>query len=178
MTNRPGIFLDRDGVINRAVIRDGRPFPPASPEDLEILPGVPESIAALVDAGYVVVVVTNQPDVGTGVQRQDVVDLIHEKVRRLVPVHEIRACYHTDRDGCGCRKPLPGMLLSAAAAWSIDLGRSYMVGDRWRDIGAGRAAGCRTILVGSGYGETMPDRPDLVVDSLSQATEFILNSRV
>lgn len=178
MTNLPGIFLDRDGVINRAVIRDGRPYPPPSPEALELLPGVPESVTALREAGYIVVVVTNQPDVATGVQTRDAVERMHETIRRLVPVHEIRACFHTDADRCTCRKPLPGMLMDAAAAWSLDLGRSYMVGDRWRDISAGRAAGCRTILVGSGYGEAMPDRPDLVVGSLSEATDFILSSRV
>jgi D-glycero-D-manno-heptose 1,7-bisphosphate phosphatase len=172
------VFLDRDGVINGAIVRGGRPHPPSSPAELEILPGVPAAVAELRGAGYMVIVVTNQPDVAKGVQTRAAVEAIHEQIVALVPVDDIRICYHDDRDGCACRKPRPGMLLEAAARWSIDLERSYMVGDRWRDVGAGRAAGCRTILVGDGYGEPMPERAHAVVASLAEASALIVSRRI
>jgi D-glycero-D-manno-heptose 1,7-bisphosphate phosphatase len=171
------VFLDRDGVINRAVVRDGRPYPPASVEELELLPGVPEAIETLRRAGFLVIVATNQPDVATGVQRRDVVEAMHERLRRDLAVDDIETCYHVDEDACACRKPKPGMLLAAAERWSIDLTQSFMVGDRWRDIGAGRTAGCATILVECGYDERKADTPDAVVSSLVEAAEFILDNR-
>jgi D-glycero-D-manno-heptose 1,7-bisphosphate phosphatase len=171
------VFLDRDGVLNRAVLRHGRPYPPDSVEDLEILPGVFEAMTALRAAGYRLIVATNQPDVATGRQRLAVVEAIHQRLRAALPIDDVRACYHTDRDGCPCRKPKPGMLREAAAAWALDLTRCFMVGDRWRDVGAGRAAGCRTILVGDGYGEPFADRPDAVAGSLREASDLILCRR-
>src|SRR5262249_23190685 len=120
------------------------------------------------------VVVTNQPDVATGHQRREVVEAMHERIRALVPVDAIKVCYHTDADDCGCRKPRPGMLLEAAAERSLDLSRSFMVGDPGRDVEAGRAAGCRTILVGDGYGERFPGPPDATAGSLEEAAGLIL----
>lgn len=169
------VFLDRDGVINRAVVRGGRPYPPATVGELEILPGVAEAVGALRQAGYRVIVATNQPDVATGVQNREVVEAMHARVRAELAVDDIRVCYHTDRDGCACRKPKPGMLLAAAKDWSLDLGLCVMVGDRWRDIGAGSAAGCRTILIGGGYGEPFAVAPDAVAASLSEASRLILD---
>jgi D-glycero-D-manno-heptose 1,7-bisphosphate phosphatase len=99
---------------------------------------------------------------------------MHERIRYLVPVHGFKVCDHGDAECCSCRKPRPGMLLEAAAEWSLDLRRSYMVGDRWRDVSAGRAAGCRTFLVGDGYGESFADAPDAVVGSLLEASVLIL----
>ena len=169
------VFLDRDGVINRVVLREGRPHPPSSVEDVSYLPGAAEAMQALRKAGFRLIVVTNQPDVGTGAQRREVVEAIHDELRRRFPIDDVRVCYHVDQDGCACRKPKPGMLLDAARAFSLDLGRSVMVGDRWRDIEAGRAAGCRTILVRGGYAEREPRRPDAVVHSLAEASELILS---
>jgi D-glycero-D-manno-heptose 1,7-bisphosphate phosphatase len=172
------VFLDRDGVINRAVVRGGRPYPPASVGELELLPGVAEAVATIRRAGYRVIVVTNQPDVATGVQRREVVEAIHGRVRAELEVDDVQVCYHADGDECPCRKPKPGMLLAAAADWSVDLGLCFMVGDRWSDIGAGRAAGCRTILVGDGYGEPFAQAPDAVAGSLAEASRLILNGWV
>ena len=177
MTGRRAVFLDRDGVINRAVVRGGRPYPPDGPDGLEILPGVAEAAARLRGAGFLVIVVTNQPDVAKGRQRREVVEAIHDRIRATVPLDDVKVCYHDDDDGCACRKPKPGMLLEAASGCSIDLGRSFMVGDRWRDVSAGRAAGCRTFLVGDGYGEPFPDAPDAVVGSLAEASVRILSQR-
>ena len=172
------VFLDRDGVINRAIVRSGRPYPPLSAEEMEFLPGVGEAIHMLKDAGFRLIVVTNQPDVATGVQRQVVVEAMHERIRREFPIDDIRVCYHVDQDDCTCRKPKPGMLLQAAAEWTIDIPRSFMVGDRWRDIGAGKAAGCRTIRLGDGYHEAQPDEPDCVADSLLAASKLIIAGQV
>ncbi len=177
MSGRPAVFLDRDGVINRAVIRGSRPYPPDRLEDLELLPGVVEAAMALRAAGFALVVATNQPDVATGRQCREVVEAMHDRIRALVPLDAIKVCYHTDADGCNCRKPRPGMLLEAAAEWSVDLAESFMVGDRWRDISAGCAAGCRTILVGDGYGETFPQPPDASAGSLREAAGLILSWR-
>jgi D-glycero-D-manno-heptose 1,7-bisphosphate phosphatase len=175
---RAAVFLDRDGVLNEAVVRDGKPYPPDSLETLRICDGVAEGLEALRAGGYRLIVVTNQPDVGAGRQQQDVVEAIHDHMRHRLPLDEVRVCYHVDADGCECRKPKPGMLLGAAAAWQIDLGRSFMVGDRWRDIEAGRAAGCRTILIGSGYAERPATGFDQQVESLLEASRFILNQEV
>ena len=169
------VFLDRDGVLNANVERDGRAVAPVRLEDFRLLPGVGDAVRRLKAAGFQVVVVTNQPDIGTGRTAREIVDAMHTELRRHVPVDDIRICTHVDADGCGCRKPRPGMLLEAAAERGIVLGRSYMVGDRWRDVGAGNTAGCTTILVGAGDG-TGPGghRPAATVPALPEAVDLIL----
>ena len=164
------VFLDRDGVINKVTLRQGRPHPPSSLDTLEFLPDVAEAIEALRNAGFVVIVVTNQPDVATGVQQQAVVEAINRRVQETFHVDDVKVCYHVDSDGCSCRKPKPGMILTAEAEWSLDLEGSFMVGDRWRDIEAGKAAGCRTIFVDAGYAERKPENPDAAVNSLLEAS--------
>ena len=171
---RQAVFLDRDGVINRADVKDGKSYPPALIEDLEILPGVREAIADLHQAGFLIVVVTNQPDVATGIQSLEIVEAMHRKLREMLLIDDIKVCYHAESDGCGCRKPKPGMLLEAACEHSIDLTRSYLVGDRWRDISAGKAAGCFTFFIDYGYEERSVDAPDMVVHSLAEARQVIL----
>jgi D-glycero-D-manno-heptose 1,7-bisphosphate phosphatase len=168
------VFIDRDGVINRAVVRDGRPYAPETLGEFELLPGVPEAMAVLRAAGFRLIVVTNQPDVGAGRQSQEVVESMHAQLRKTLPIDDVRVCYHTDADGCDCRKPKPGMLLAAARDWDIDLRASTMVGDRWRDVGAGRAAGCKTILVESGYDDLPAEGYDAAVTSLLEASQLIL----
>ena len=172
--SRRAVFVDRDGTLNRAVVVDGKPYPPSTIGEFELLPGVREGLVSLKAAGYLVVVVTNQPDVATGRQSSEVVDAMHTKLRSKLPIDDIRVCFHTDEDGCGCRKPLPGMLLAAADELGIDLSSSYMVGDRWRDIEAGQAAGCRTIFIRSGYTERQPEQYDLGVDSFAAASLAII----
>jgi D-glycero-D-manno-heptose 1,7-bisphosphate phosphatase len=169
------VFLDRDGVINGAVVRDGKPYPPDTAEELVILPGVSEALLNLRRADFRTIVVTNQPDAATGKQRREVIDTINDRLKRELAIDDIRVCWHVDADECSCRKPKPGMILDAAAAWDIDLARSWMVGDRWRDIGAGRAAGCRTILIDCGYRERRAEGPDFTVGSLDEASVLIMN---
>ncbi|MBE3133192.1 MAG: HAD family hydrolase [Acidobacteria bacterium] len=172
---RRAVFLDRDGVINRAIVRDGRPYPPATIEAVEVLPGVADGLARLHDAGFRLVVITNQPDVARGTQRRDVVDAIHARLASLLPINEFRVCDHDDGDLCACRKPQPGLLLDAAREGGLSLADSYLVGDRWRDVEAGRAAGCRTIFIDYHYAERRPDAPDVTVQSLAEAADWILN---
>jgi len=169
------VFLDRDGVINRAVIRDRRPHSPAGPGDLELFPDVGESLVRLRDAGYRLVVVTNQPNVARGIQSREVIDAMHQVLMRALPLDEIRVCPHDDADGCACRKPAPGLLLSAARETGLDLAGSFMIGDRWRDVEAGRQAGCRTVFIDWGYDEPRPRRPDFTASSLTEAVDWILS---
>ncbi|MFZ2302838.1 MAG: HAD family hydrolase [Gallionella sp.] len=167
------VFLDRDGVINRAVVRDGIPYPPATIDDFELLPGAERAMRALRKAGFLIVVVTNQPDVATGVQRREVVEAMHDKLRAAGLCDDIKVCYHVDASGCDCRKPKPGMLIEAAREWHIDLARSFIVGDRWRDVAAGKAAGCYTFFIDYEYRERRADNPDAVVVSLEDASRLI-----
>lgn len=169
------VFLDRDGVINRAIVQNRKPYPPSGLDELEILPDVPEALARLRAAGFRLIVVTNQPDVARGKQTRKAVETIHSVLRAQLPLEEFRVCYHDDADGCACRKPAPGMLLQAAEDANLDLGTSFLVGDRWRDIEAGRRAGCTTVLIDYHYAETEQSRPHVRVSSLSEAVDWILN---
>ena len=170
------VFLDRDGVINRAIVRGGKPYPPDSLESLEILPGVAEALQSLRAAGFLNVVVTNQPDVATGKQRREVVEVINHHLYVNLSLDAIKVCYHAAADECDCRKPRPGMLLEAAREMNIDLATSFLVGDRWRDVGAAHAAGCQALFIDYSYDEKVPDKPYVAVNSLADAAEFILQS--
>jgi D-glycero-D-manno-heptose 1,7-bisphosphate phosphatase len=177
-TNR-AVFLDRDGVINRPLIVDGKPYPPHKIADFEILPGVDQACSNLKNAGYLLVVVTNQPDVGRGILKKEVVESIHETMMRQLPVDRVEVCYHAGTEfgeECECRKPQPGMLVNAAIALDVDLSRSFMVGDRWRDISCGKRAGCLTIFIDWDYNELLREQPDFRVANLSEAVEWILRT--
>ena len=168
------VFLDRDGVINRAIVRDGKPFPPANIGQLEVLPGVSEALEKLHAANYLLIVVTNQPDVARGTAKKEDVEEINARLSSQLPIDQFRTCYHDSSDGCNCRKPLPGSILDAAKEYQIDLSKSFMIGDRWRDIEAGAAAGCKTFFVNYRYSEKIPDTPDFIVSSLLEAEKIIL----
>ena len=171
---RRAVFLDRDGVLNRALVRDGKPYPPASVAELEMLPGVGQALAALHEAGFLLIVVTNQPDVARGTTNREDVEAINAALGEALPLDEFRTCFHDSGDDCDCRKPKPGALLAAAAAHNIDLRKSFMVGDRWRDAEAGERAGCTTIFIDYGYQEKQPASVDYSVRSLLDASEIIL----
>jgi D-glycero-D-manno-heptose 1,7-bisphosphate phosphatase len=152
---RRAVFLDRDGVLIQAVVRNGKPFPPPDCEAMEIIPGVVEACSSLRKAGFLLVVVTNQPDVARGGLDPQVLSAMHEALLTRIPIDAVLFCPHDDDDRCSCRKPAPGLLLEAARRFDIVLADSVMVGDRWRDIEAGRRAGCRTVLVDGGYNELL-----------------------
>jgi len=174
--SQPAVFLDRDGTLNKAIVRDGKPYPPSTPSEFVLLPGVQEGCVKLKQAGFLLVVVTNQPDVGRGTQKQEVVEAIHARILQQLPIDRVEVCYHAGRgDSCDCRKPAPGMLLRAAQALAIDLSKSWMIGDRWRDIDCGRAAGCRTVFIEQGYDEQLRAIPDFTACDFLQATDIVLN---
>jgi D-glycero-D-manno-heptose 1,7-bisphosphate phosphatase len=168
------VFLDRDGVLNRAFVRQGVPHPPADIAEFELLPGVTEALERLAAAGYGLVVVTNQPDVARGTQTRERVEAINERVRWLLPVLDVLTCYHDNADDCVCRKPRPGMLLEGARRWHLDLSRSFMVGDRWSDVAAGQAAGCRSLLIDCSYSGAQRCSPEARVADLAEAATWIL----
>jgi D-glycero-D-manno-heptose 1,7-bisphosphate phosphatase len=172
--SRRAVFLDRDGVINRNVVRGDVTHPPDRVEDFELLPGVVEGAQRLVEAEFVLVVVTNQPDVARGKQKREVVEKMNEIVRSALPVLDVLTCYHDSGDGCSCRKPKPGMLFEAARREGLDLERSFMVGDRWSDVLAGQAAGCRTVLIATPYSGAERCRPDHTASALPAAVDWIL----
>ena len=170
------VFLDRDGVLNEAVVRDSLPHAPNRLADLIIYPEAAGAIAKLKAAGYSLIVVTNQPDIGRGEVAREAVDAINNAVRAELPgIDDIRVCWHDDRDQCHCRKPKPGLILDAARDYGIDLSASFMVGDRWRDIDCGANAGVRTILVDRGWPERAPQHaPDFRVSNVAEAADVIL----
>lgn len=170
---RRAVFLDRDGVINRAIVRDGMPFPPRNLDELEILPGVTEALKKLHDGNYLLIVVTNQPDVARGTVKKEDVEQMNAHLLSILPLDDIKTCYHDSGDGCLCRKPLPGGLVEAAIEHDINLSKSFMVGDRWRDIEAGQTAGCKTFFINYRYAEKRPEMPDFIVSSLLEAQRII-----
>ncbi len=173
---RRAVFLDRDGVLDRAIVRNGKPHPPASVEELEIPDEVLPALERAKEAGFVLVGVTNQPNVARGTTSRETVEAINRRLLASLPLDDLLVCYHDDGDRCDCRKPLPGLLLAAAAAHGVDPARSFMIGDRWRDVEAGRRAGCRTVWIDCGYREDWPVAPpDRVARSLTEAIDHILN---
>lgn len=169
------VFLDRDGVINRALVRSGKPYPPRALAEVEILPGVSDALLALKKAGFVLITVSNQPDVSRGTLNRKTVDSINAYLGEHMPMDRFIMCYHDSADECNCRKPKPGMLHEGALEFNVDLGRSYMVGDRWRDIEAGKSAGCKTVFINYGYDEKQPDSYNFVAASLAEAAQIILS---
>ena len=171
---RRAVFLDRDGVLNRAPVRDGKPVSPRTVAEFELLPGVGEACRLLNAAGFLLVVVTNQPDVGRGKMSREVLDRMHVRLQEEVPLDGIEVCYDADDQSSEFRKPLPGMIFRAAHKFGIDLARSYLIGDRWRDIDCGRAAGCTTFFIDYGYAEQLRQLPDHWVNNLREAVNIIL----
>jgi D-glycero-D-manno-heptose 1,7-bisphosphate phosphatase len=174
---RRAVFLDRDGVVNRSCCIDGKPYAPRQLTDFRLLPGVAAAIADLKRAGFLAIVVTNQPDIGNGLMPQHTLDAMHAKLSRSVAVDAICVCPHRQDAGCSCRKPQPGLIRRAIEDFAIDPSRSYMVGDRWSDIAAGRAADLYSIFLDRGYAEAMRAPPDLIVNSLPRAVRSILAGR-
>lgn len=175
---RRAVFLDRDGVLNRPVVRERRPYAPSSLADFELYDDAAQGCVALKAENFLLIVVTNQPDVGRGDLQPAIVQAMHRKLLADLPaIDRIEVCFHAGtRQGqpCDCRKPKPGMILRAARALSIDLAASYLIGDRWRDIDCARAAGCRAIFIERGYNEALREKPDIVVSGFGKAADAVL----
>jgi D-sedoheptulose 7-phosphate isomerase len=175
---RPAVFLDRDGVLNEVLVRNGKPYPPTTPAELRIAPDASEALNRLKERGFLLLVVTNQPDVARGKQTRENVEAMNRRLRDTLPLDDVFTCFHDDSDACDCRKPRPGLVTLAAKQYDVDLARSYLAGDRWRDIDAGAGAGCRTVLIDHGYSERTPaSAPNARVRSLTEAVEWILQDR-
>lgn len=169
------VFLDRDGVLNQAIVRDGKPYPPASLAELKIVDGAAEGLRRLKELGFLLVVVTNQPDVARGTQSRENVDAIHRALGAALPIDEFLVCDHDDAARCECRKPAPGLLFAAERQLGVNLRESFLIGDRWRDIDCARAAGCRPVWIDYGYRERGPAQPpDARVASLSEAIAWVV----
>lgn len=173
---RRAVFLDRDGVINRAIERDGKPFAPMNYSEFEIYPEVLGACQKIKAAGFLIVVATNQPDVERGTMKKETVEAIHAEMCRALPIDRVEVCYDS---GYGAvesefRKPKPGMLLRAARELDIDLAQSWMVGDRWRDIDCGFAAGVKTVFIDRHYTEALRQKPDFSAGNLAEAADIIL----
>lgn len=173
--SRRAVFLDRDGVLNRAILRDGRPFAPARLSELEILPDASPCLERLRRGGFLLLVVTNQPEVSRGTQSLAEIEEMHRILKAQLPIDDFFVCGHDDADRCTCRKPLPGLLLRAAGQYGVSLPDSYLIGDRWKDVDAGHAAGCRTVWIDHGYQERGPTAPPSArTASLQQAVDYVL----
>lgn len=171
---KPAVFFDRDGVLNRTIVRDGRAYAPLSLEDFTILPEASEAVAHLRQAGFLTMVVTNQPEIARGRLSWATLLEMHERLQAELPIDGIYVCPHDPTESCQCHKPAPGLLRQAASDWSVDLSASFLIGDRWRDIGAGRAAGCYSILIERDY--SGPSEPDYRARDLLEAVDHILGS--
>jgi D-glycero-D-manno-heptose 1,7-bisphosphate phosphatase len=168
------VFLDRDGVLNQCFVRQGVPYPPQTLAEVAMEEGAQSAVSRLKAAGYLLLVVTNQPDVARGTQRRQTVEALNAEISRGLPIDDIAVCYHDNADNCDCRKPKPGMLLALAKKWNVDLPHSFIVGDRSSDVLAGEAAGVKTFLVNRPYSHAEQCRPDFSVSSLSHAADIIL----
>lgn len=169
------VFLDRDGVLNQSIILNGKPYAPLKLADFIILPGVRESLNSLKKHGFYLVLVTNQPDLSTGRQTEAGLMQMHDYLCSQCPIDLIKVCGHTDADQCSCRKPNPGMLLEAAHELEILVDKSFMVGDRWRDVEAGQRAGCQeTFFIDYDYDEQKPSGSYTAAKSLRECVNKIL----
>lgn len=173
VNKKRAIFLDRDGVINESIVKNGKPYAPLHLAELKIIDGVPVSLRRLKEMGFLLIVVTNQPDVSRGSASKNKIEAIHNFLKKELILDDIYVCFHDEKDQCDCRKPKPGLLLQAAEKYKIDLNQSVMVGDRWRDIAAGRAAGCKTFFVDYGYQERQPEQYDFRVNSLEDVVQIM-----
>lgn len=172
---KKAVFLDRDGVLNKTVVRMGKPRAPYSLDELQLFEGVKEAVGELKQAGYVLIVVTNQPDVVRGWVDLNIVEAVNQSIMKELKLDDLMVCYHIDKDDCHCRKPRPGMLQDAQLKWEIDMDQSFMVGDRHSDIEAGYRAGCRTILIGDGEEALGKYSPHYQASSLLLGARWILN---
>ena len=168
------IFLDRDGVINQVNLVDGKPYPPKDINELILLPKVAESLQLLKNAGYFLIVITNQPDVARGKTKIETVEVMNQYLKDSLAIDHFFTCYHDDIENCNCRKPKPGSFLKAAEQYNINISSSFMIGDRWRDVEAGNNVGCKTFFIDYSYREKQPKSYDYKVKSLYEAAKIIL----
>ena len=150
---KKAVFLDRDGVLNKSIIKNGKPFPPKNLDELIIPDEVKSGIIKLKKEKFILIMITNQPDISRGKTNITKVKEINEYVKNMLGLDDIFMCIHDDVDNCKGRKPNPGMIFDAKSKWNIDLQKSFLIGDRWKDIQAGKNAGIGTFLLEHNYEE-------------------------
>ena len=165
------IFLDRDGVINRVIMKEGKPYSPRKLSDFQLTDGIKGVLDHLKEAGFLLIVVTNQPDISRGLITWDALEAIHNLIRPELPVDDIIVCPHDDADECDCRKPKPGMIIESARKWDIDIESSFIIGDTWKDMEAGKSAGCTTILLDAPYNQDV--KSDHRINDIWEALKII-----
>lgn len=168
------VFLDRDGVINKVILREGKPFSPRRLDQYVLNDGIRETVHQLKGNGFRIIVVSNQPDLARGEITEDILDSMTERLKSEIQIDDIYICPHDDHHNCSCRKPRPGMLLQAAQKWDIDLTESFLIGDTWKDMEAGKAAGCKTILLNTPYNQDV--QCNFRVKSLPEAADLIIQT--
>ena len=176
MLKNKAFFFDRDGVLNCSIVKNGRPYSPNKMNEFVIDPFAKKIINYLKAKNFKIIVVTNQPDVGRGKQKRETVEEIHSFLKKQLPLDDIYVCWHGQDGECDCRKPLPGMLFQAAEKYGIDLSQSFLVGDRWKDIEAGKLGGCKTVFIDCGYNEILRNEPDFQTNSIRTTIQWILNT--
>jgi D-glycero-D-manno-heptose 1,7-bisphosphate phosphatase len=167
------LFLDRDGVINKEIARDGGFFSPRFYTDFQLLPEVKEALEIAKKAGLVTIVITNQPDISRGLMELNELEKMHKEMMEKLPIDDLFVCVHSDEDECNCRKPKIGALLQAAKKWNIDLKNSYFVGDSYKDIEAGKNAQCTTFLIQKIYNVDVKGYDFLATDLLSAVQKIV-----
>lgn len=167
------VFLDRDGIINRAIIEKGKPYPPLRISKVYSIEGIKEVIEKIHEKGYLAIVVTNQPDVANHLVDKRTVDKINEYLKSIVKFDDVFTCYHNEKDNCDCRKPKVGLFIKAKGLYQIDFSKSFVVGDRWKDIEAGKNIGCKTIFVDYGYNEKRPKNPSYVIKNVTEISDIL-----
>jgi D-glycero-D-manno-heptose 1,7-bisphosphate phosphatase len=169
---RLGVFIERDGVLNKARVEHLQQVSPAVFSDFQICKGARVPLQRLKAAGFVLIATTNQPGLSRGCQSRRELDRMHDALRRELPLDDVLVCPHDETDHCPCRKPNPGLLVEAGFTWHLDLDRCFVISDKWQDAEAARAVGCTSLLIQSPWLGSV--HRDLVLPSLAAAVEKLL----
>ncbi len=172
-TAQPCAFLDRDGVIVVPEFRDGRSYAPTTLADFDYFPDTLAALTRLKQAGYLLIVVTNQPDVGNGITSRSVIDKMHYRMQQELPIDHIETCFHAQHANCGCRKPNLGLFINAFKKFNIDQQRSLIIGDRSSDITAGKKLNLTTFFIDYQYNERLDTTPDYTCKNLTECAGII-----
>jgi D-glycero-D-manno-heptose 1,7-bisphosphate phosphatase len=165
------VFLDRDGVINQSIIVNKKPFSPRTKSEFKFIPNIKNLISKIVELNFYTIIITNQPDIATAHLDEEMLKYFHDKIRRKIPITDIFVCRHISSQNCFCRKPKPGLILEAAKKYNIDLKKSYLIGDRWKDINAANEVGCHSIFIDYDYTEKLETKPNNHVKSMAEACD-------
>ena len=171
---KKAIFLDRDGVINEPIFRDGninKPIAPWEIDEFKLFDNIINPLNIIKKMGYHIFIVTNQPDISKGILKISTIKKMNNIIMSKLPIDEIMFCPHLDSHRCVCRKPKPGMVNILAKKWEISLSDSFFIGDNWKDIECGKGAGCTTILLDKYYNKKV--NADYRVKNLSMVNKLI-----